>query len=86
MEHVTQTRAKEKVFILSTDMYLGDLPECEELAGQIRQQEIKMIIIVPSTSHNPDTADALARAAHGVVVEIASLEELPQKLLRVTNY
>jgi len=86
LENFTQTRAKEKVLILSTDMYLSDLPVCEELAGQIRQQEIKMIIIVPSTSHNPDSADALARAAHGVVVEIASLEELPQKLLRVTNY
>ncbi|RDE15428.1 MAG: hypothetical protein C4K49_06255 [Candidatus Thorarchaeota archaeon] len=86
LEDFTQTRAKEKILILSTDMYLSDLAACEELAGQIRQQEIRTIIIVPSTSHNADSADALARAAHGVVLNIASIEELPQSLLRVTNY
>jgi hypothetical protein len=47
---------------------------------------IKMIILVPKSSYNPKAADSLARKAHGIVLDIESVDELPEKLLRVTNY
>ncbi len=81
-----ETRAKERILILNTDMYLSDLEICEELAGEIKHQDIKLIIVVPRISNNAQGADALAKAARGVVLEIASIEELPERLLRLTNY
>jgi hypothetical protein len=81
-----ETRAKDRILMLNTDMYLSDLEVCEELAREIRHQEIKLIIIVPKSSYNAGGADALAKAGHGVVLQIASIEELPERLLRLTNY
>ncbi|MFW9787709.1 MAG: vWA domain-containing protein [Candidatus Thorarchaeota archaeon] len=86
LENFEDTRAKEKIFIFSTDMYLSDQAICEQLAERMKPLGIKMIIIVPKSSYNPVAADNLAKKAHGVVLDIASIEELPEKLLRVTNY
>lgn len=86
LENFEESRAKEKIFVFSTDMYLSDQMECESLAKQLKQQDIRLIIIVPKTSYDPHAAQSLARAAHGVVLDIGSVEELPEKLLRVTNY
>lgn len=86
LTYFKQTRAKERILVLNTDMYLSDLETCQELAGDIKQQDIKLIVIVPETSYNSQGADSLAKAGHGVVLHIGSIEELPEKLLRVTNY
>lgn len=86
LRNFEDTRAKEKVFILNTDMFLSDQQECESLAKEMKRQDIKLILIVPKSSYNPQAADALAKAGHGVVLDIGSIEELPERLLRVTNY
>ncbi|MHA1949521.1 MAG: hypothetical protein ACXAAO_04665 [Candidatus Thorarchaeota archaeon] len=86
LENFEDTRAKEKIFVFSTDMYLSDQQQCEELAERMKPLGIKMIILVPKSSYNPQAADSLAKKAHGVVLDIASVDELPEKLLRVTNY
>jgi hypothetical protein len=80
------TRAKEKIFIFSTDMYLSDQEVCEDLAERMKPLGIKMIILVPTHEHDPQAAESLAKKAHGIVLEINSVEDLPAKLLRVTNY
>ncbi|MFW9927601.1 MAG: VWA domain-containing protein, partial [Candidatus Thorarchaeota archaeon] len=86
LENFEDTRAKEKIFVFSTDMFLSDQQQCEELAERMKPLGIKMIILVPKSSYNPQAADSLAKKAHGVVLDIASVDELPEKLLRVTNY
>lgn len=86
LENFEDTRAKEKIFVFSTDMYLSDQNECEQLVERMKPLGIKMIILVPKSSYNPIAADSLAKKAHGVVLDIASIDELPEKLLRVTNY
>ncbi|MFW9794117.1 MAG: VWA domain-containing protein [Candidatus Thorarchaeota archaeon] len=86
LENFEDTRAKEKIFVFSTDMYLSDQPQCEALAERMKPLGIKMIILVPKSSYNPQAADSLAKKAHGIVLDIASIDELPEKLLRVTNY
>ncbi len=86
LRNFEDTRAKEKIFIFSTDMYLSDQQVCEDLAERMKPLGIKMIILVPTHEHNPQAAHSLAKKAHGVVLEINSVEELPAKLLRVTNY
>ncbi|MHA2081118.1 MAG: hypothetical protein ACW99H_08245 [Candidatus Thorarchaeota archaeon] len=86
LENFEDTRAKEKIFVFSTDMYLSDQAVCEDLAERMKPLGIKMIILVPKSSYNPHAADSLAKKAHGVVLDIASIDELPEKLLRVTNY
>lgn len=86
LENFEDTRAKEKIFVFSTDMFLSDQVVCEQLAERMKPLGIKMIILVPKSSYNPNAADSLAKKAHGVVLDIASIEELPEKLLRVTNY
>ena len=86
IQNFEDTRAKEKIFIFSSDMFLSDQAVCEQLAERMKPLGIKMIIIVPKSSYNPIAADSLAKKAHGVVLDIASIEELPEKLLRVTNY
>jgi hypothetical protein len=86
LENFEDTRAKEKIFVFSTDMFLSDQVVCEQLVERMKPLGIKMIILVPKSSYNPNAADSLAKKAHGVVLDIASIEELPEKLLRVTNY
>ncbi len=86
LESFEDTRAKEKIFVFSTDMYLSDQTVCEQLVERMKPLGIKMIILVPKSSYNPHAADSLAKKAHGVVLDIASIDELPEKLLRVTNY
>ncbi|MFW9768426.1 MAG: hypothetical protein ACFFF9_09760 [Candidatus Thorarchaeota archaeon] len=86
LENFENTRAKEKIFVFSTDMFLSDQQQCEELAERMKPLGIKMIVLVPKSSYNPQAADSLAKKAHGVVLDIASIDELPEKLLRVTNY
>jgi hypothetical protein len=86
LENFEDTRAKEKIFVFSTDMYLSDQNICEQLAERMKPLGIKMIILVPKSSYNPHAADSLAKKARGVVLDIASIDELPEKLLRVTNY
>jgi len=86
LRNFEDTRAKEKIFIFSTDMYLSDQQACEDLAERMKPLGIKMILLVPTHEHNPQAAESLAKKAHGVVLEINSVEELPAKLLRVTNY
>jgi hypothetical protein len=48
--------------------------------------DIKMIILVSKTSYNAVAARSLAKKAHGVVLDIADINELPARLLRLTNY
>jgi hypothetical protein len=86
LENFEDTRAKEKIFVFSTDMFLSDQDVCEQLVERMKPLGIKMIILVPKSSYNPHAADSLAKKAHGVVLDIASIDELPEKLLRVTNY
>ncbi|MHA2352424.1 MAG: hypothetical protein ACXABX_04830, partial [Candidatus Thorarchaeota archaeon] len=86
LENFEDTRAKEKIFVFSTDMFLSDQAVCEQLVERMKPLGIKMIILVPKSSYNPHAADSLAKKAHGVVLDIASIDELPEKLLRVTNY
>ncbi len=86
LKNFEDTKAKEKVFIFSTDMYLSDQPRCEELAERMKPLDIKMIVLVPKSSYNPQAADNLAKKAHGVVLDIADINELPARLLRLTNY
>ena len=86
LENFENTRAKEKIFVFSTDMFLSDQAVCEDLVERMKPLGIKMIILVPKSSYNPHAADSLAKKAHGVVLDIASIDELPEKLLRVTNY
>jgi hypothetical protein len=80
------TRAKEKIFVFSTDMYLSDQQICEELAERMKPLGIKMIVLVPTHEHNEEAASSLVKKAHGVLLDINSVDELPAKLLRVTNY
>jgi hypothetical protein len=86
LRNFEDTRAKEKIFIFSTDMYLSDQEVCEDLAERMKPLDIKMIVLVPTHEHNPEAARSLAKKAHGVVLEINSIDELPAKLLRITNY
>lgn len=86
LDNLETSRAKEKVFIFNTDMYLSDQEACEKLAADMKRQDIRVIILVPQSSYNPNAADSLAKAAHGVHLPIDSVDELPTKLLRLTNY
>ncbi len=86
LRNFEDTKAKEKIFIFSTDMYLSDQKVCEDLVEQMKPMGIKLIVLVPTHEHNPQAANALAKKGHGVVLDIDSIDELPAKLLRVTNY
>ncbi|MHA2210435.1 MAG: VWA domain-containing protein [Candidatus Thorarchaeota archaeon] len=86
LDNFDETRAKEKIFIFATDAYLSDQAECEKLAEKFKHQDIKMIILVPKSSYDLNAADKLAKKSHGVVLDIGAVEELPEKLLRLTNY
>ncbi|MGY5875978.1 MAG: hypothetical protein RTU30_09545 [Candidatus Thorarchaeota archaeon] len=86
LRNFEDTRAKEKILIFGTDAYLSDQKQCEDLALEMKQQEIKLILLVPKTSFDARSSRKIAEKAHGVVVEIGSVEELPEKLLRLTNY
>ncbi|TFG13848.1 VWA domain-containing protein [Candidatus Thorarchaeota archaeon] len=86
LRNFEDTRAKEKIFIFSTDAYLSDQSICEELATKFKQQGIEMIILVPRSSYNSQAAEKLAEKSHGAVLDIASIEELPERLLKLTNY
>jgi hypothetical protein len=81
-----ETRAKEKIFIFSTDAYLFDQTKCEDLAVQMQHHDIQMIILVPKHQYDRRAAENLAKLSHGVVLDIATIEELPERLLRMTNY
>ena len=86
LENFQETRAKEKIFILSTDAYLSDQGECENLAVELKNNDIQLIVLAPKLEYNLGAAQMLAKLSHGVVLDIASIEELPEKLLRLTNY
>lgn len=86
LRNFEETKAKEKVFIFSTDMYLSDEARCEELAERMKPLGIKMIILVPKASYSAQAARTLAGKAHGVVLDIADINELPARLLGLTNY
>ena len=86
LRNFEDTKAKEKIFIFSTDMYLSDQKVCEDLVERMKPMGIKLIVLVPTHEHNPQAARALAKKGHGVVLDIDSIDELPAKLLRVTNY
>ncbi len=86
LRNFEDTKAKEKIFIFSTDMYLSDQKVCEDLVEQMKPLDIKLIVLVPTHEHNSQAARALAKKGHGVVLDIDSIDELPAKLLRVTNY
>lgn len=86
LRNFENTKAKEKIFIFSTDMYLSDQKVCEDLVERLKPMGIKLIVLVPTHEHNPQAASALAKKGHGVVLDIDSIDELPAKLLRVTNY
>ena len=86
LRNFEDTKAKEKIFIFATDMFLSDQKICEDLAERMKPLDIKMIILAPTGEYNPQAAKALAEKAHGVVLDIDSIDELPAKLLRVTNY
>ncbi|MHA2162490.1 MAG: hypothetical protein ACXABF_08715 [Candidatus Thorarchaeota archaeon] len=86
LKNFEDTRAKEKIFLFNTDAYLSDQAECVKLAEEMKQKDIKLIVLVPRSSYNASAADQLAKANHGVVADIGSVEELPERLLRLTNY
>lgn len=86
LQNFEDTRSKEKIFIFSTDAYLSDQQECEDLAVQMKHHDIQMIVLAPKFEYDLHAANRLAKLNHGVVLDIASIEELPEKLLRLTNY
>ncbi|MGY5874236.1 MAG: vWA domain-containing protein [Candidatus Thorarchaeota archaeon] len=86
IKNLDESRAREKFFFLSSDAFLSDQSECEELAQQMKQRGIKVVLIVPESSYDSESTQALASASRGVIVDIASIEELPRKLLLHTNY
>jgi hypothetical protein len=86
LKNFEESRAREKFFFLSSDAYLSDQQECEQLAEQMKQRGIKVILIVPESSYDSEATQSLASASRGVVVDIGSIEELPRKLLLYTNY
>ncbi|TFG32114.1 VWA domain-containing protein [Candidatus Thorarchaeota archaeon] len=86
LRNFEDTKAKEKIFMFSTDMYLSDQQICEDLVEQMKPLGIKMILLVPSFEHDSNASERLVKKARGVLLEINSIEELPEKLLRVTNY
>ncbi|MGQ4912613.1 MAG: hypothetical protein ACP6KW_10630 [Candidatus Thorarchaeota archaeon] len=86
LRNFEDTKAKEKVFIFSTDMYLSDQAECERLAERMKPLDIRMIILVPKNSYDRQAAEKLTEKSHGVILDIESIEELPAKLLKLTNY
>jgi hypothetical protein len=86
LEDFDDSRAKEKILLFNTDMYLSDQKRCEELAELLKQRGVKLIVLVPKTSYNIDASEKLVKAAHGVVLDLSSIEELPERLLRITNY
>ncbi|UCH05259.1 MAG: hypothetical protein JSW05_03595, partial [Candidatus Thorarchaeota archaeon] len=86
LENFEMTRAKQKICIFSTDAFLSDQAECEKLAEKMKHQEIKFIILVPKDSYDMRAARRLAEKSHGVVLDIGAVEELPEKLLCLTNY
>ena len=86
LNNFEETRAKEKICIFASDAYLSDQAECEKLMEKMRHRGIQVIILVPKSQYDLNAADRLAKSAHGVVLDIGSIEELPEKLLRLTNY
>ncbi|MFQ5832882.1 MAG: hypothetical protein ACE5H4_09285 [Candidatus Thorarchaeota archaeon] len=86
LENFEQTRAKERICIFATDAFLSDQRECERLAEKMKHHEIKLIILVPKESYDVRAADSLAKKSHGVVLDIGDVEELPEKLLKLTDY
>ena len=86
LRNFEDSKAKEKIFIFATDMYLSDQVICEGLVEQMNPLGIKLIVLCPTGEYNPQAAHALAKKGHGVVLDIDSIDELPTKLLRVTNY
>ncbi len=86
LDNLDRSRAKEKVFIFNTDMYLSDQVSCEKLAAQMKQQDIRVIILVPKGTFSLQASESLAKACHGSYLPIESIEELPAKLLQLTNY
>ncbi len=80
------TRAKEKIFIFSTDAYLSDQSACEEIAVEMHHHDIQMILLAPKHQYDRRSAEKLAKLSHGVVLDIATIEELPERLMRLTNY
>ncbi|TFG31579.1 VWA domain-containing protein [Candidatus Thorarchaeota archaeon] len=86
LRNFEDSKAKEKIFIFATDMYLSDQKICEDLVERMKPLGIKLIVLVPTGEHNPQAAHELAKKGHGVVLDIDSIDELPAKLLRVTNY
>ncbi|MFX1369626.1 MAG: VWA domain-containing protein [Promethearchaeota archaeon] len=86
LNNFEETRAKEKICIFASDAYLSDQTECEKLMEQMRHRGIQVIILVPKSEYDLGAADRLAKSAHGVVLDIGAVEELPEKLLRLTNY
>jgi len=86
LRNFEDTKAKEKIFIFATDMYLSDQKICEDLVEQMKPLGIKLIVLCPTGEYNPQAAESLAKKGHGVVLDIDSIDELPAKLLRITNY
>ena len=86
LEDFDETRAKEKIFLFNTDMYLSDQRRCEELAESLKKKGVKVIVLVPKTSYNIAASEKLMKASHGVVLDLSSIDDLPERLLRITNY
>lgn len=86
LQNFEKTRAREKIFIFCTDVYLSDQSECVDLMAKIKKQGIDTILLVPAAEYDRRSADELAKSSHGVVLDIDSIDELPQRLLRLTNY
>jgi hypothetical protein len=86
LKNLLDSRARDKFFFLSSDAYLSDQEKCEQLAQEMKQQGIKIFLIVPASSYDDQATQALSRAGRAVVIDIESIEELPRKLLTYTNY
>ncbi|MFO7836518.1 MAG: hypothetical protein R6V83_07680 [Candidatus Thorarchaeota archaeon] len=86
IQNFEQTRAREKIFIFCTDVYLSDQSACVDLMGKVKKKGIDTIILVPAGQYDHQSAEQLAKASHGVVLDIDSIDDLPNRLLRLTSY
>lgn len=69
-----------------SDTYLGNQIECERFMATMRNRRIQVIILVPKNEYDLSAADRLAKSAYGAILDIGTIEDLPQKLLKLTNY
>ncbi len=86
LEGFKLSKARDKIFIMNSDMVLSDEKQSLEIAKTMHLRGIKVVIIVPANEYNGSTVNAFVNQASASVIELNSLDELPAKLLSVTDY